>query len=222
MKREASNPFYFYSERRLVELTGEKARNLTELLYVLRFIDGAVVFYHTHHAFLDYHDITPDFRSDFALWVRDEIRNQMLAEKLAGVDPMDYTSIRELREATLDVLEEHIEEYGDKRQARRGNEFFFRRSKSFVLPTGRVAKTLEEFCKHLRKISLRSLFYHFFEARLRHERRTNDFSIWLADSLGLDLLATKIDKIDPYVLTLDQLRRRVISLIESEVAGGSR
>ncbi len=222
MEKEASNPFYFHSERRLVELTGEKARNLTELLYVLRFIDGAVVFYHTHHAFLDYHDITPDFRSDFAVWVRDEIRDQMLAEKLAGIDPMDYSSIRELREATLGILEEHIEEYGDRRQARPGKEFFFRRSKSFVLPTGRVAKNLDEFCRHLRKISLRSLFYHLFEARLRLERRTNDFSIWLSDSLGLDSLAAKIDKIDPYVLTLDQLRRRMVALVEAELAGGSK
>jgi hypothetical protein len=222
MLSEASNPFYFYSERRLVELTGEKARNLTELLYVLRFIDGATIFYHTHHAFLDYHDITPDFRSDFAIWVRDEIRHQMLAEKLAGVDPMEYSSIRELREAILTILEEHIEEHGDRRQARPGNEFFFRRSKSFVLPTGRVAKNLEEFCTHLKRISLRSLFYHLFEARLRLERRTNDFSIWLADSVGLDSLAGKIDKLDPYVLTLDQLRRRMVGLVESELTGGSR
>jgi hypothetical protein len=222
VQEKACDPFYFYSERRLVELTGEKARNLTELLYVLRFIDGAAVFYHTHHAFLDYHAITPDFRSDFAVWVRDEIRDQMLAERLGGVDPMEYTSIRELREVTLDLLEEHIEEHGDKRQARPGNEFYFCRSKSFVLPTGRVAKTLDEFYKHLKKISLRSLFYHFFEARLRHERRTNDFSLWLTDCLGKKSLADKIEKTDPYVLTLDQLRRKMLALIEAEMAKGSK
>lgn len=218
MQREDCSPFYFYSERRLVELTGEKARNLTELLYVLRFIDGAAIFYHTHHSFLDHHTVAPEFRSDFAVWVRDEIRDQALAEKLGGVDPLEYPSIREVREALLEIIEDHIEQYGDRYQARPGNEFFFCRSKSFVLPTGRVAKNLVEFRNQLRQISLRSLFFHLFEARLRLERQTNDFSSWLTDCLGREALARKIEKIDPYVLTLDQLRRKIVDLIDSEIA----
>ena len=220
MPAQASSPFYFHTERRLVELTGERARNLTELLYVLRFIDGAAIFYHTHHSFLDHHIISPDFRSDFAVWVRDEIRDQMLAEKLGGIDPLDYTTIRQIRETLLEILEAHIEEYGDRRQARPGNEFFFSRSKSFVMPTGRVARNLVEFCDHLKEITLRSLFYHFFEARLRHERRTNDFSIWLSDSLRNEALAEKIAKIDPYVLTLEQLRQKMVKLVEVDITKG--
>lgn len=222
MAAQECSTFYFYSERRLVELTGEKARNLTELLYVLRFIDGAAIFYHTHHSFLDHHTVTPDFRSDFAVWTRDEIRDQMLAEKLGGIDPMEYPSIRQLREAILEILGEHIEQYGDPRQARPGNEFYFCRSKSFVLPTGRVAKNLQEFLSHMKKISSRSLFYHFFEAPLRLERRTNDFSIWLGDSVGRESLARQIEKLDPYVLTLEQLRSKIVGLLEAEIAGGKK
>lgn len=48
-------PFFFYTERRLVQLTGQSARNLPELLSALRLVPGSCVFYHTHHLFLSHH-----------------------------------------------------------------------------------------------------------------------------------------------------------------------
>ena len=43
-----SEPFVFNTERRLVVLTGQKARNLPELLAILKRISGSSIFYHTH------------------------------------------------------------------------------------------------------------------------------------------------------------------------------
>jgi hypothetical protein len=55
------------------------------------------------------------------------------------------------------------------------------------------------------------LHFHFFEARLRLERPTNDFSQWLAD-LGETRLALKIDKLNPYAMTLEELKHEIVKL----------
>ena len=60
-------------------------------------------------------------------------------------------------------------------------------------------------------LSHASLYFHFFEARLRLGRRTNDFSRWLADQ-GRPDLAAAIDALNPYVRTLDELRQDIVQL----------
>jgi len=47
-----------------------------------------------------------------------------------------------------------------------------------------------------------SLYVHFLEAPVRLERRTNDFSQWL-QWRGEVALADEVDRLDPYVVTLD-------------------
>jgi hypothetical protein len=58
-----------------------------------------------------------------------------------------------------------------------------------------------------------ALYFHFFEARLRLERRTNDFSAWLS-SIGETELAEQIDRLNPYDYTLDELKQKIIELAE--------
>jgi hypothetical protein len=74
-----------------------------------------------------------------------------------------------------------------------------------------VASNLEEFANHLPRCTNSSTFFHFFEARLRLERKTNDFSAWLAD-LGERRLADDIDRLDPYSMTLEELRQKIYVL----------
>jgi hypothetical protein len=40
------NPFYFYTSSNLVELTGEKANTLEELLTLLKQCSGSAIFFH--------------------------------------------------------------------------------------------------------------------------------------------------------------------------------
>ena len=45
---------------------------------------------------------------------------------------------------------------------------------------------------------------------------SNDFSIWLSESLGLDELARKINEIDLTECTLESARETVLKLIDAE------
>jgi Family of unknown function (DUF5752) len=61
-------PFHFYTERRLVQLTGIKASNLAELLTDLKDVSGSSIFYHTQHRFLSHQFQKPFVYNDFAVW----------------------------------------------------------------------------------------------------------------------------------------------------------
>ena len=80
-----------------------------------------------------------------------------------------------------------------------------------MLPTGIVADDIADFFRKLASISNASLYFHFFEARLRLGRRTSDFSRWLTDR-GRPDLGAAIDALNPYVRTLDELRRDIVLL----------
>jgi hypothetical protein len=204
--------FHFYTERRLVQLTGLTARTLPELLSVLRGISGSSVFYHTHHQFLSHHFEKPVVYNDFADWVSEALREDVLAEKLAAIDLLAFTSIRQLREAIVALIEAPLEKAGGRlRECPPGDEFHFCKSKSFIMPTGIVASDVPDFFEKLRGITNISLYFHFLEARLRLERRTNDFSQWLRGR-GEAQLADSVDRLDPYVVTLDELKDKIVEL----------
>jgi len=57
-------------------------------------------------------------------------------------------------------------------------------SRTFVLPTSFVAHDLAQFREMLGAISLESLYYHIFDARLRLGREENDFSRWLRGTVA--------------------------------------
>ncbi len=86
-------------------------------------------------------------------------------------------------------------------------------SRTFVLSTRHTAHSLEEFRSILAEISVNSIYYHMFDARLRLQSNTNDFSSWFA-SLGKPKLAEQVAKLDPYSYTLEGLRKRILVLTE--------
>ncbi|MCC7174260.1 MAG: hypothetical protein IT159_03615 [Bryobacterales bacterium] len=207
--------FVFYTERRLVLLTGFKAGNLPELLRYLRRVSGASIFYHTHHQYLSQHFEKPLFHNDFAKWTARALLEDVLAEKLTAIDLLAFSSIRQLRERIIAVIEEHITgSTRPAREARPDDLFHFCESMSFLMPTGIVADSVDTFFDKIRDISNLSLFCHFFEARLRLDRPTNDFSLWLR-GLGEEQLASRIERLDPYAMTLDELRDEIVRVGES-------
>jgi hypothetical protein len=209
-------PFRFYTERRLIALTGLRARSLQELSLHLREVPPSSIFYHTHHSYLAHHFETPVFTNDFAIWTSVALREEALSERLAAVDLLAYTTLQDLRMALVSVVDKSIQEGSFGRECPRGDEFYFCRSKSFIMPTGRTARNPEEFFEILPQVSNESIFFHFFEARLRLGRPTNDFSIWL-EIQGEPELARKIDMLDPYRSSLDEFRERIIGLGRSLV-----
>jgi hypothetical protein len=206
--------FVFQTERRLVALSGLRASNLDGLLLGLREVPGSSIFYHTHHMYLSHHFETPGFSNDFALWTSEALQEERLGEQLSAIDLLSFTSIRDLREAIISTIEKGVQESGHRqRECPPNDEFHFCRSKSFIMPTGIVAANPEEFFRVLPGVSNVSLFFHFFEARLRLERPTNDFSQWL-EWRGETGIAKAINALDPYSVTLDELKLKMIRLGE--------
>ena len=203
--------FVFDTELRLVVLTGVKVRSLEELREELPRVPGSSIFFHTHQEYLAHDFLRSAHYNDFARWVSEALREEALAEKLAAIDLLAFTTIRELRHAIIETVDEYIDALDHPGYECRPEEaFHFCRSRSFVLPTGIVANDVDDFFRKVASISHASLYFHFFEARLRLGHRTSDFSRWLTDRGRADLAAA-IDALNPYVRTLDELRRDIVN-----------
>lgn len=212
MAKHFKQPFIFDTELRLIMLTGLKVRTVADLRRTLALVPGSSVFFHTHHEYLAHNFQKPLYYNDFAVWVSQTLREEALAEKLAAIDLLAYTTIRGLREAILKTLDDYTSTVGDVTQESRPDEaFHFCRSKSFILPTGIVANDVPEFFAKLPLITNASLYFHFFEARLRLGRRTSDFSRWLKERDRGDL-ADAINGLNPYIRTLDELKQDIIRI----------
>jgi hypothetical protein len=207
-------PFRFFTETHLIVLTGLRARNLPELLRNLESVPEACIFHHTHSHYLSHSFEKPLVYNEFAAWVSHSLQEKRLAEQLAAVDLFAFTSIRALREELVTTIGRFLQESGGRlRESPPGDEFYFAKSRSFILPTPFTAVNVSEFRANLPKITSMSLYFHFFEARLRLGRPTNDFSAWL-HSIGERELAEEIDRLNPYDYTLPELKEKIIELAE--------
>jgi hypothetical protein len=212
--RKAKEPFHFHSLTLLRRMTGLKARNLFELVGILKKASDSVIYYHTHQFLQEHHYLIPEPANDFAVWVADSLGDEVLGERLANVNPFSSPDLEGIREKFVDIIEEHLSQYPSHREAMEGKEFYFVKSVRFIFPTPYIAHDLREFVEALRKVSLGSLYYHIFESRLRSEKGLNDFAIWFMESLGEDELGQVIARLDPYTYTLEGLRSSLIQLVE--------
>lgn len=218
--KRAETPFRFSTRLHLTELTGLKARNLREMLETLREVPGSCIYHHTHRYLQQHQFLSPEPPNDFAYWVTEILGESALGEKLASVDTVRHPTIRSLREKIVGTIEEHLaaEPSAKRRFAHPGEEFHFVKSVSFILPTPYEAYDLRELHDILGKITIDSIYFHMFEARLRLERGANDFSFWIETSLGDRKLAAEISRLDPYTRTLDNLRKTIMRLIEQRIS----
>jgi hypothetical protein len=142
-----------------------------------------------------------------------------LGEKLASIDIIQYSSVRSLREKIILVIEQYLREHptAERRFVNPGAEFHFIKSVSFVFPTNHVANDLKELADILKQITIDSIYFHVFEARLRLEKGRNDLSLWIEKAMGDKKLADEIAHLDPYTFTLEDLRKKIIGLIERRI-----
>jgi hypothetical protein len=211
---ENTEPFEFHSRLNLTLLTGLRARDLAELVEQLRAAPGAVIYHHTHHFLVQHQFLSPEPPNDFAYWVSNILLEERLGEELAAIDMLQFHRLRDLRDALVAVIANHLERTSEVRVAPPGMEFHFMRSVSFVLPTGLRVRNLRDFHDALEQVSLSSIAYHMYDARLRLERGDNDFSNWLENTLKETSVAGALRAIDPYTHTEEGLRRRMLAAIE--------
>lgn len=213
MRSVGAEPFIFYSTAHIVELTGRTARTLVELREGIREVTGSSIFHHTFGALRDRPFAAHRYTSDFARWTSEVLQDWPVAERLAFMDPTEFSSIRELRERILQVIDDRLAEEADTAPAPAGREFHFTQSISLIHPVGRAARTLPELVEGIRRASARTLFFHLVEARLRIGRCTNDLSSWLTDSLEAPDLARRLDQLDLAVTSTQDLRQQVLSIL---------
>ncbi|MFB3917850.1 MAG: DUF5752 family protein [Terriglobales bacterium] len=213
--RWARSPFYFNSAAHLLRIGRERAQNLAEFLDALRNCPDDSIFQHTFQTLQEHHFIREGFSNDFAHWAFAACNEVGLAERLAGVDVREFTSIKVLRERLVQIVESYLQRNPRARDRQALEPFYFCASDTVVVPTPFVARNLEEFADCLQKVSIYSIHYHFIEARLRLKLNSNDFSVWLEDEMDLAGLAARLNRIDIYTATLHDVRRNIVRIVES-------
>jgi hypothetical protein len=206
--------FKFYTQMHLPFLLGRQASNPVELLEGITVVPTSSIYYHTHRFLLEHHYLLPEPSNDFAYWITKILGMARMGERLASIDIVRFKTIEKMREAFVTLLSEEISKTRRISQCQEGEEFHFMTCRTVVLPTPFSAGTLQEFLEAVGHISINSLYYHFFEAPLRlpsSGESENDFSVWL-ESIGEAEFAHELNKLDPYTMTLEELRQKIVRL----------
>ncbi|MFA6349817.1 MAG: DUF5752 family protein [Candidatus Omnitrophota bacterium] len=216
---KAKEPFRFCTRLHLSELTGLRATTLGQLLSIIKEVPGSCIYHHTHRFLQQHQFLSPEPPNDFAFWVTDVLGEDELGERLVSIDTIQYSTIRDLRDKIASTIEKYLNDnpMAKLKFSRSGEEFHFIKAVSFILPTNYIAYDLAEFADILKKITMDSIYFHVFEARLRLEKPTNDFSLWIESALGDKKLAKNLSSFDPYTGTLEDLRRKIIHMIEKRI-----
>jgi hypothetical protein len=207
-------PFYFNTSSHLLRITKCSAHTLSELLEALRKCPEDSIFQHTFRTLQEHHFLREGFSNDFAHWALADCNEPGIAEALASVDVREFTSVAELRERLVQILERALRDDADAGQKIAEEKFYFCASDIVVIPTTFVAKTIFDFAEGLRHVSLHSIHHHFIEARLRLKLMSNDFSQWLHEDAGLTETARAVNRIDIYTATLEDVRKQIVRIIE--------
>jgi len=210
------SPFEFKSRLILTELLGRRAATLPELADGIRTVPLSSIYHHTHRFLQQHHFLSPEPPNDFAYWTTNELNDEVAGEKLASIDIMQFGKLPDLRKRFVELLEGYLKtaNYSVSRRCPEGEEFHFMSSHIFVVPANRVASDLPEFIDALKTVSIHSIYFHMFEAKLRLEKGDNDFSIWLR-SAGKEEEAEQISGLDPYTFTLEGLRDKLIEIVSN-------
>ena len=164
--------------------------------------------------------VHPEYHNDFSWWAHFGLHDDILTERLAIIDPTEYKDIEDLRKRLIQVIENRIAEVDYMPWSRNENRFHFLRSTIIVYdlchePLGCVNSDLKTF---ISKMTPTSVFYHFIDARRRTSDGSDDFSVWLAGfGTQYEELIKKIKLIDPYFLSLSEIRKLLTELFNEHL-----
>ena len=213
--RWARSPFYFNSAAHIIRIGRDRATTLGEFGEILKRCADEAIFQHTFQTLEEHHYVQEGFTNDFAQWSFSACNEVGLAERLASVDVREFTSIKALREKINATVDDYLKKNPQARDRVAFEPFYFCASDTVVVPTPFVARNLGEFADGLQRVSLHSIHFHFIEARVRLKLNSNDFSLWLEEEMDLGSLADRLNRIDIYTSTLQDVRRKILKIVES-------
>lgn len=207
-----NNPFIFKSELWIPKYTGIKVYSINEFIKALKEIDKFSIFYHMYINIFNYHNLPTFYTNSISYWF---FKNGylLLAEKLSIIDPLDYFDLEELRIALINILEENYDKNWNRKEK---YPFYFITAEREIIECERVAHNLDEFIEGIKKSSINSLFYHLITSRIENKTIINDYSAWLY-SIGESKKAEKINKLDPYTMTLYEIKEEIIKILEEKI-----
>ncbi|MDH5186671.1 MAG: DUF5752 family protein [bacterium] len=208
----SNKPFHFHTRFYLVKLLGDKAKNPAQLLDGIKKVPISSIYYHTHRFLQQHHYLSPEPPNDFAYWLSNILNLKPLGESFASVDVVCFKDMEALRAQFVKILNDYLAKGKPVVDCPAGYEFHFMGCLTFVLPTPHIANNRKEFAEALSKVSINSLYFHIFEARMRLCRDENDFAAWFKE-IGETDLAKEVAKLDPYTITLEGLREKIIKMV---------
>lgn len=215
MRKVARTPFEFIGCTELREILGTKAEDAQQLMNLLEEVPIASIYHHTHQYFLRQQYLTGPYPNDFATWAATQVRDRVLGERLGVIDPYDFDTLEDLRDALVAVIEDHLSRLNVVPRVEEGTPFYFMQSRLVEVPTGISARTLQEFRDGVASVDASAIYYHFHAARIRGNGRQGDFPIWVENELEMPELAQSLRTIDPYMSSLEQLRDRLVEIFDA-------
>jgi len=208
-------PFEFRQCISILKATGKKAKNVHELRDLIGTVGDDCIFHHTYQYFLKGHIL--EYTNDFGHWAGESLEERALSERLSNIDPYDFKDIKDLRNELIQVIDDYLKVSPEPREAMTGDEFYFNETVTLIFPVGIRARNLAEFLTAMRYINTASIYYHFYEARIRLGGGIDDFSRWVEDVFGKKELANRIRSIDPFMHSLEDIKKHIIEEVEEEV-----
>lgn len=215
MVMEQAKVFEFRQCVTLVKSTGKTAAGLRQFMQKLVEVPDESIFHHTCQYFM--RSMGLEYTNDFAQWAGECLGERVLAEYLSNIDPYGYPSMDELRKGLTEVIDIYLARFPEPRDAMPGEEFHFNEAVTLIFPAGVRARNLAEFLTGIKYVDANSIYYHFYEARMRLGSTADDFSAWLEDSLGKTELAGRIRSIDPFMHSVEGIRDHLAEEMEKEL-----
>jgi hypothetical protein len=194
------------------------AINLRELRERIAQCSENVLFHHFCETTLRGTFDNPDYRNDFAVWSKLYLGDRVLAERLGILDPYEFSSLGELRAATLEVIDERLGESTMIPWARPGDELYFMEATTVVFDTGIRISHPRELAVAIGSMTGGSVYFHFLEARRRSPFGKDDFTAWLLENDDGEKNRPYIEalaRIDFYFHTLPHLRRELAKVLSA-------
>jgi hypothetical protein len=199
----------------LVRMSGlPPAISLRELRERVAVCNENVLFHHFCETLLRPSFDNPDYRNDFAVWVKLYLGDRVLAERLGILDPYAMGSLEELRGVVVEILDDRLGEVSAIPSAALGDEFFFLEATMVTFDTGdRIGRPCD-LAGAVERMTNSSVYYHFLEARRRPVMGQDDFSTWLREEPAQNArYIAALEEIDFYFYSLAELRRRIVQAL---------
>jgi hypothetical protein len=200
-------------------MLGRRVFDEQELLDALDEVPVDSIYVHTHGYFLRHKYIAGPYPNDFATWAAIQVRDRVLGEKLAVLDPFEFPDMEAVRAELISLIDDHLRTMRSVPRVVFGEPFEFMQSRVLEVPTGIKVTTLEEFRSAIANtVDASVIYYHVIEARRHRGRRRGDFGLWIAEGLGDEALAERVSRLNPYGLSLEGIRARLVALCDAALA----